>query len=279
MGQRKSPRTARTSRHHLQVGRDTQVVGGLVARAGIAESRALQCFQDTDSDRHGVDVSGARVHAGSEGERWVGVGRAAGQGDSADVAAGRGRVGTDGLAPGGEHGRITMQGLRHDRSHIRWGGRLIEGLAARLPPVRTPVTGLKAATATAALARGRTCYDHLAGRIGVAITTAMIDGGLLDTAGGFAVSDKGFAWFDEVLGVDTTLWGRARRPVARECLDWTERRSHLAGLAAAGLCRRFLDQDWLRRIGSGRAVRLTPSGRTTLRETLGIDPAAAGLDS
>lgn len=68
-----------------------------------------------------------------------------------------------------------------------------------------------------------------------------------------------------------------RRPQARGCLDWTERRTHLAGTAGARLCDRLLEGHWVRRIGSGRAVRLTPDGATALRDLLGIDGVAADL--
>ena len=154
---------------------------------------------------------------------------------------------------------------------------LIEDLTGHLPPAPDPVSGLRAASASAALARGRTCYDHLAGRIGVAITDAMAARGHLDTSGGFALSDKGRAWMAEVLHVDTVVWPRSRRPVARECLDWTERRPHLAGLAGAEVCRGLFTREWIRRIGSGRAVRLTPAGIAALPEAFGIEPELLDL--
>lgn len=151
---------------------------------------------------------------------------------------------------------------------------LIEDLSARLRPSVPPVKSLKAAVTSKALARGRTCYDHLAGRIGVAITDAMVADSLIQTVGGFALSDNGFAWFGEELGIDTTQWSNSRRPVARQCLDWTERRPHLAGVAGAELCRSLLDRGWVRRIGSGRAVRATAEGADGLRRLLGIEPDA-----
>lgn len=154
---------------------------------------------------------------------------------------------------------------------------LVEGLAGHREPGTAPAAGLRAAAASAALARGRTCYDHLAGRIGVAVTDALTARGLLDTSAGFALSGEGLGWMAEALGLDVAVWSRSRRPVARECLDWTERRPHLAGLAGAELCREFFDRGWIRRIGSGRAVRLTPAGAAALPEVLGIEPERAGL--
>ncbi|NEC49124.1 transcriptional regulator, partial [Actinospica acidiphila] len=67
---------------------------------------------------------------------------------------------------------------------------------------------------------------------------------------------------------------RGRRPLARACLDWTERRPHLAGAAGAALCRHALDQGWCVRIGSGRAVKVTAEGVRALTRLLGVDAAA-----
>ncbi|MFJ6580026.1 ArsR/SmtB family transcription factor [Streptomyces sp. NPDC004288] len=145
---------------------------------------------------------------------------------------------------------------------------LVEDLAARSEPAVPPAPrSLRAASAGRAMARGRTCYDHLAGRLGIAIADAMTDRGLLRQDTGFALTDRGLAWFDEQ-GI--TFVRKGRRPVARGCLDWTERRPHLAGLAGAALCRHALDAGWCVRIGSERAVKVTPAGESALRTGLGI---------
>ncbi len=142
---------------------------------------------------------------------------------------------------------------------------LVEHLSARAPHPAAVQT-LRAATARGALARARTCYDHLAGALGVAVTDAMIERGLLDGEG-WAITPSGLSWFAD-LGVDVETARSARRPFARRCLDWTERRPHLAGTSGAAMCERFFDQRWLERIGSGRAVRLTSSGRRALAASL-----------
>ncbi|MER5963133.1 winged helix-turn-helix domain-containing protein [Streptomyces sp. NPDC002057] len=148
---------------------------------------------------------------------------------------------------------------------------LVEELAARSEPaVTAPPRSLRAASAGRAMARGRTCYDHLAGRLGITVTEAMTARGLLRQDTGFALTDRGLAWFDE-LGIP--LVRRGRRPVARGCLDWTERRPHLAGVAGAELCRHALDAGWCVRIGSERAVKVTEAGENALRASLGIAPA------
>ncbi|MFG3117324.1 ArsR/SmtB family transcription factor [Streptomyces sp. NPDC048197] len=154
---------------------------------------------------------------------------------------------------------------------------LLESLTAHLDPPQGAPRGLRAVSASTALARGRTCYDHLAGRLGVAITDAMTARGLVDQDGGFALTDAGRDWFTDALGVEPADLRTGRRPQARGCLDWTERRNHLAGTAGARLCDRLLDRRWVRRIGSGRAVRLTDDGAAALQELLGLDGAAAGL--
>ncbi|MGW4724545.1 ArsR/SmtB family transcription factor [Streptomyces sp. NPDC004291] len=149
---------------------------------------------------------------------------------------------------------------------------LVEELAARSgPAVPERPRSLREASAGEAMARGRTCYDHLAGRLGIAITEALTARGLLRQDAGFALTDRGLAWFGEQ-GI--ALVRKGRRPVARGCLDWTERRPHLAGVAGAALCRHALDAGWCVRIGSGRAVKVTPAGEDALRACLGIAPEA-----
>ncbi|MFF7968653.1 ArsR/SmtB family transcription factor [Streptomyces sp. NPDC007903] len=150
---------------------------------------------------------------------------------------------------------------------------LVEDLAAHLPQdaVRPVPRSLRESSAGSAMARGRTCYDHLAGRLGIAVTDALTSRGLLRQDTGFALTDAGLAWFgDAGIAVDRST----RRPLARACLDWTERRPHLGGAAGAALCRHALDTGWCARVGSGRAVRVTPAGARALAELLGIDGRA-----
>ncbi|MFJ8535091.1 ArsR/SmtB family transcription factor [Streptomyces sp. NPDC093591] len=148
---------------------------------------------------------------------------------------------------------------------------LVEDLAAQVAPgaVQRP-RNLRESSAGSAMARGRTCYDHLAGRLGIAVTDALTARGLLRQDMGFALTDAGLDWFDSAgIGLDRS----SRRPLARACLDWTERRPHLAGVAGAALCRHALDAGWCVRIGSERAVKVTASGERALYELLGMDQA------
>ncbi|MGN9757166.1 ArsR/SmtB family transcription factor [Streptomyces sp. SD31] len=149
---------------------------------------------------------------------------------------------------------------------------LVEDLAAQVSPdAGARPRNLRESSAGSAMARGRTCYDHLAGRLGIAVTDALTARGLLRQDTGFALTDAGLGWFDSA-GI--RLDSSSRRPLARACLDWTERRPHLAGVAGAALCRHVLDAGWCVRIGSERAVKVTPSGERALRELLGIEAVA-----
>lgn len=146
---------------------------------------------------------------------------------------------------------------------------LIEDLAAFSGPPPTASGSLRARSAGTALARARTCYDHLAGRLGIAVTDAMTTRGLLSQDAGFALTDAGLDWFAD-LGVDLAEARRGRRPLARPCLDWTERRPHLSGVAGAVLCAHALDAGWCVRIGSQRALKVTDVGTRELHARLGI---------
>ena len=151
---------------------------------------------------------------------------------------------------------------------------LLEDISAAAAPPPAPVTSFRAASVRQTLARGRTCYDHLAGQLGVGITDAMTAAGLLDQRNGFGITDAGRAWLTERVGVDPATLDRPRRPLVRPCLDWTERRTHLGGVVGAQLCGRLLDQKWIERVGSSRAVRVTATGAKALNELLGFELAA-----
>ncbi|MFC6063497.1 ArsR/SmtB family transcription factor [Streptomyces ochraceiscleroticus] len=144
---------------------------------------------------------------------------------------------------------------------------LIESLAAMAPGRVPPPRSLSAAGRRQALAHARTCYDHLAGTVGVAITDAMTARGLLDWQHGLQLTGDGAAWLG-ALGI--TVPNGTRRPSVRSCLDWTERRPHLAGAVGAALCRHAFDAGWITRIGTTRAVAVTPAGRHALQAHLAL---------
>ncbi|WP_406201723.1 winged helix-turn-helix domain-containing protein [Kitasatospora sp. NBC_01560] len=152
---------------------------------------------------------------------------------------------------------------------------LIEDLTAfagATGPAAAPRT-LRESTRLSAEARARTCYDHLAGRLGVAVTDAVLARGLVTDDAGLAVTERGREWLaGEGIGLPAGA-GRSGRPLVRSCLDWTERRTHLGGTLGAVLCRTALERAWVERIGSGRALRVTADGDRALRELLGVETA------
>jgi DNA-binding transcriptional ArsR family regulator len=114
----------------------------------------------------------------------------------------------------------------------------------------------------------RRCYDHLAGHIGVLITEALVNQQLLvSTAGEFRISNAGQAWC-EALGIEIPIPGR--RSVAKPCLDWSERKSHLAGALGQRLLNRQLELGWLRPVAHSREMVLTRAGEQGLASTLGL---------
>jgi DNA-binding transcriptional ArsR family regulator len=134
-----------------------------------------------------------------------------------------------------------------------------------------PPVGLRQVRAAERLAAGRTCYDHLAGDIGVAIHQALAGRRLLSDAG---LTDAGRSWFTELLGPDS-LRRNGSRPLVRECLDWTRRLPHLGGVLGASLCSHMLDRGWVLRSDVDRAVTVTNTGANALHELLGIHAPAA----
>jgi DNA-binding transcriptional ArsR family regulator len=121
-------------------------------------------------------------------------------------------------------------------------------------------------------AQARSCYSHLAGRLGVAIADAMVAGEYLvldDDAG--AVTSRG-ALFLTGFGIDPARPGQ--RLFCRPCLDRTERRPHLAGLLGTKLAARCFELGWIERMRDSRSIRVTTTGRDGLRDTFGIEPTA-----
>jgi len=119
------------------------------------------------------------------------------------------------------------------------------------------------------LREARTCYDHLAGRLGVALADGLAARGAVALDGeGARVTDAGRALFAR-LGVSIDAPAGSRRPVCRACLDWSERRPHLAGLLGAGLLDRSLALGWVRRGREPRAIIITDPGRRRFAEDLG----------
>jgi DNA-binding transcriptional ArsR family regulator len=180
------------------------------------------------------------------------------------------RLVSGGLVSGVQQGRH-----RYVRLADPAAAELIEDLARyATPDPPSPLErgrSLRAVRASEALARARTCYDHFAGRLGVRITGALTDAGLLDQGAGFALTGAGVDWLDAAMDIDVAALRAGRRPLVRPCLDWTERRPHLGGAVGAAICARMFAEGWVTRIGGGRAVRVTPAGAQAMERLGGID--------
>jgi DNA-binding transcriptional ArsR family regulator len=143
------------------------------------------------------------------------------------------------------------------------------------PGVAAP-QGLRSVKVSQALAQGRTCYDHLAGRLGVTITQALSGRGLIDLTDGVSLTPAGAAWLSD-LDIDVDRLRAVRRPLIRTCLDWTERRPHLAGGVGAAIRETFLTRTWIEPGRTPRVTMVTTLGRRELPALLGLDPDAFRL--
>ncbi|WP_199618261.1 ArsR/SmtB family transcription factor [Paenibacillus alkalitolerans] len=144
----------------------------------------------------------------------------------------------------------------------------LEALQAIAPS--KPVRSLRESDRLKALHFARTCYDHLAGKIGVALTDKLMELKLIEQSGkDFILSEAGrkklIAFGVEVDGTTGT-----RRHFARQCLDWSERRHHLAGSLGAALTRRLFELKWLEHLPDSRAVRVTEVGTRGFAEEFGL---------
>lgn len=141
----------------------------------------------------------------------------------------------------------------------------LAAFAADRPPPKTPRFPRGEAMRTA-----RTCYDHLAGRLAIAMTDALLSRGELDLVDDvFRVTASGERML-RGFGIDLDALRRAKRPVLRCCLDWSERRPHIGGGLGAALLDRVRDEGWIT-AGPERAVTLTTRGKAELPRRFGFD--------
>lgn len=142
-------------------------------------------------------------------------------------------------------------------------------LIAPAPKVRS----LGDATRAKNLRWARMCYDHLAGAVGVSVTEALIGRGLLrERDGDYALGPAGATEFGG-FGIDVSRLERRTRPLLRPCLDWSERRYHLAGSLGAALTTALLERRWIATREASRIVTVTKAGQAGLEEWLGVDLA------
>ena len=164
-------------------------------------------------------------------------------------------------------------------------GELLEVLSRVAPAA--PVRSLRQGTQAEALRSARTCYDHLAGRLGVAVFGALLDAG--HVVGGDGTHDPLAAHEDRLsapghdIDYRLTASGRStlselgvelpRSDALRYCVDWSEQRHHLSGGVGRALAARLLELRWIRRADKGRAVFVTDLGGRELPQALGVSPA------
>ncbi len=165
--------------------------------------------------------------------------------------------------------------------------RAMEALAEISPTA--PVRSLRQGTRASALRRGRLCYDHLAGQLGVALMAALTDGGAIE--GGDGLHHPEDAPTDRLsapghgadllrgFGVDLGALHARGRSLIRYCLDWTEQRHQLAGSLGAAIGDRLLELGWIRRSRTSRAVQLTDAGTAGLATTFGVHPENTSVTS
>ena len=136
--------------------------------------------------------------------------------------------------------------------------------------VTGPPSSRPPARIDAAMRRARTCYDHLAGELGVALADALRERDylVLDQEVG-ELTEAGTAFLAS-FGLDLHPSARHRRVLCRPCLDWSERRPHLAGRAGAALADLAFQRDWIRRRPQGRSVEITDTGLDAFRSLFGV---------
>jgi DNA-binding transcriptional ArsR family regulator len=145
--------------------------------------------------------------------------------------------------------------------------RLLEQLARLAPQRRVDTPGARRASAS--LRHARLCYDHLAGRLGIALADSMIRAGwVVEAEPWFRLTDVGCRALRE-LGIDAVD--------GRTCMDWSERRLHIAGPLGVSLAQVFLTRKWVQRDTRSRAVRVTPQGAEILRSQFGVSSADPSL--
>ncbi|ARF54837.1 transcriptional regulator [Streptomyces gilvosporeus] len=174
-------------------------------------------------------------------------------------------------------GGLLTEQRRGRRRYVRLAGpdtaEALENLAGLAPYRQVPVRSLAEANHRRALHHARTCYDHIAGALGVAIADAMTARGLLARDYGLVLTGDGARWL-AALGIPDTAPTVAHRAHVRTCLDWTVRRQHLSGAVGAALCRHAMDRAWIVKAPGTRILTVTDAGRTAFRERLALPDEA-----
>ena len=149
------------------------------------------------------------------------------------------------------------------------GARAVETLLSLQPGPRVAASE-RGSDPLARWRLARTCYDHLAGQVAVCLAAALEQKGLLvRSTREYEITPEGRSRFREV-GVSNEALTKARRTLARQCLDWTERRPHIGGALGAALLQAFLERNWIRRGREPRLLQITPLGARELHQHFGL---------
>ncbi|MBH5316719.1 winged helix-turn-helix transcriptional regulator [Paenibacillus sp. GSMTC-2017] len=141
---------------------------------------------------------------------------------------------------------------------------IMEMLLSISPPME--IRSFKQALEDGAMRKARTCYDHLAGKLGVQLTASLLENGFIsEEKDSFSITDKGNDFFAS-FHIDVEQVKKKRRSFSHKCLDWSERRHHLAGALGTALLERFLALNWIERIPGTRAIKVTCEGEKGFKE-------------
>lgn len=167
----------------------------------------------------------------------------------------------------GELLRAEQQGrYRYYRLSSQEVAQTIESLMALAAPRKSPHSSQDLPAISAA----RTCYDHIAGRLGVELADALSAiGWLVPASGAYEVTVAGEAGLSN-FGLELDRLRKQRRQFSRQCLDWTERRHHIAGALGAALAEKLFERNWLIRNKAERVVHVTNAGVLGMREVFGL---------
>jgi DNA-binding transcriptional ArsR family regulator len=196
-------------------------------------------------------------------------------------------AGVAGIAPqtaSGHLSRMTSAGIlavekqgKHRYHRLASGtvARMLESIMQVAAELEAPRETLRVGPRDKALRQARTCYDHFAGRLGVALADSMVSRGLVELTGDAGLlTDAGLEFLEHV-GLSTApllerRTKRSGRVLCRPCLDWSERRAHLAGVVGAAICTHAFENGWTRRLSGTRAITLTPKGAKVFREKFAV---------
>ncbi|WP_099156834.1 ArsR/SmtB family transcription factor [Virgibacillus ndiopensis] len=147
---------------------------------------------------------------------------------------------------------------------------VMESFLQVAPPVE--IKSLKQSNEEKALRHARTCYDHIAGNLGVKLKTSLMNQQfLVEKDNEFHITSDGEIFFNTI-DIDTNKLKKKRRMFCSKCLDWSERRHHIAGALGNAMLEKFLELEWIERVPKSRALKITALGGNGLNEMFGVDP-------